>query len=102
MVVYEVDIEVAPEAVAAYRPWLSGHVQRMLALPGFVDAEVLTVREPLPADGWHALCVRYRLRDRAALDAYLHGHAARMRAEGAAAFGERFRARRRVLDASPD
>jgi hypothetical protein len=37
------------------------------------------------------------LRDRAALDDYLREHAPRMRAEGIARFGDRFRAERRVL-----
>jgi hypothetical protein len=41
--------------------------------------------------------VRYRLRDRAALDDYLRDHAPRMRAEGLARFGDAFRAQRRVM-----
>jgi hypothetical protein len=41
--------------------------------------------------------VHYRLRDAAALDAYLERHAARMRAEAIERFGARFSASRRVL-----
>lgn len=41
--------------------------------------------------------MHYVLRDAAALDAYLHEHAPRMRADGVARFGDRFRASRRVL-----
>jgi hypothetical protein len=41
--------------------------------------------------------VQYRLIDAAALEAYLRDHAPRLRADGVARFGERFRAQRRVL-----
>ena len=47
------------------------------------------------------MCVQYTLRDRASLDAYLRDHAPRMRAEGEARFGGRFRASRRVLECVP-
>jgi quinol monooxygenase YgiN len=95
-VVYEVTLDVEQGIADAYRDWLRTHVADMLALPGFVAAQSYEVREPL-ASGRVALCVHYRLRDAAALDDYLREHAPRMRAEGAARFGERFRASRRVL-----
>ena len=41
--------------------------------------------------------VQYRLRDQAALDAYLRDQAPRMRAHGVERFGDRFTAGRRVL-----
>lgn len=97
MVVYEVDIEINAAIADGYRAWLQTHVRAMLALPGFTGAEVFEVADPAPAAGRLALCVQYRLRDQAALDAYLRDHAARMRADGAARFGDRFRASRRIL-----
>ncbi|WP_149195239.1 DUF4286 family protein [Luteimonas suaedae] len=97
MVIYEVDIEIASGEAAAYRKWLAEHVRQMLALPGFIGAEVFEVADPSPASGWIALCVQYRLRDRAALDGYLRDHAARMRADGVVRFGDRLRAHRRIL-----
>jgi hypothetical protein len=72
-------------------------VAELLALPGFLAAEIFRIEEPAPPAGEVALSVRYRLRDRAALDAYLRDHAARLRADGVARFGDRFRASRRVL-----
>lgn len=96
-VVYEVNLAVDPMVEAEYRAWLAVHVHELLALPGFVDASIADVLEPATDDGWVPMCVRYTLIDAAALDAYLRDHAPRMRAEGVARFGDRFRATRRVM-----
>jgi antibiotic biosynthesis monooxygenase (ABM) superfamily enzyme len=96
--VYEVSLDVEAALAAEYRAWLDAHVAQMLALPGFESAQVFDVIEPVDP-GRVAWCVHYRLRDAAALEAYLRDHAPRMRAEGLARFGERFRASRRVLQA---
>lgn len=98
MIEYEVDLEVDEQVAAAFQAWLTGHVQDMLALPGFLSATCWRVVDPAPASGRSSLCVRYVLADRAALAAYLDGAAVRMRAEGLARFGGRFQARRRVLE----
>ena len=97
MLVYEVNLAVDDEVAEAFAAWLPGHVAELLALPGFVSAEIFRIDEPAPPAGEAALSVRYRLRDRAALDAYLRDHAERLRADGTARFGSRFRANRRVL-----
>jgi quinol monooxygenase YgiN len=99
MIVYEVNIEVDAGVADAYRDWLRGHVAQMLALPGFTGAEVFEVVVAPPDPRQQSLCVHYRLRDQAALDEYLREHAPRMRADGVARFGDRFRASRRVLRA---
>lgn len=102
MIVYEVNLFVQREVEAAFRAWLRGHVAEILALPGFVDARVLEREDP-PADpGEFVLCTHYRLRDAAALAAYLREHAPRLRADGLARFGGRFRAERRVLRESAE
>lgn len=98
VVEYEVNLEVDAEVGAAFRAWLSGHVQDMLALPGFVSATCQRVVEPAPPPGRIGLCVRYLLIDRAALTHYLEDHAPAMRGEGLARFGGRFQAQRRVLE----
>ena len=95
-VVYEVNLDLERAIADDFRAWLQLHVAQMLALPGFVSAQVFDVLEPA-AEGRVAYCVHYRLRDAAALADYLRDHAARMRQEGSARFGERFRASRRVL-----
>ena len=100
MVVYEVNLAVDAEIAEAYAAWLGPHIDELLALDGFEAAEWLTVDGPpgsAPDDGRIRWCVRYRLRDRAALDAYLARHAARMRGDGLERFSGRFEASRRVL-----
>ena len=98
MVLYEVNVRVAPETVAAYRDWLDGHVAEVLACDGFEHA---TVWDDAPdADGWVRLVVHYGVRDAAALDRYLESDAPRLRADGLRRFGDRFAATRRVLHRS--
>jgi Domain of unknown function (DUF4286) len=99
-VIYEVNIEVDAAAHEAYRIWLRDHIAEILALPGFTGAKVFEVLEPLPSAGRVGLCVQYALQDRASLDDYLRDHAPRLRADGAARFGDRFHATRRVLCAA--
>lgn len=97
MLIYEVNLEIDTGIAAAYRAWLQEHVAQMLALPGFLSAQVYEVLDPQAAAGRIALCCQYRLRDADALQAYFDHHAAAMRADGIARFGDRFRAARRVL-----
>jgi quinol monooxygenase YgiN len=98
VIVYEVNLYVQRKVAAEYRVWLDAHVQEILALPGFLGAEVFERREPAPDAGEVALCTQYRLRDAAALADYLREHAPRLRADGIARFGDAFRAERRVLE----
>lgn len=102
MPVYEVNVELDAGIADAYRAWLDAHVREILALPGFSGASVMEVVDPAPAHGSVALCVQYRLRDAAALEAYLRDHAPRLRADGIARFGDGFRAWRRILEPRAD
>jgi len=95
--IYEVSLEVEAEVRADFLAWLRAHIAEICALPGFLGADLHEVSEPAPAPGRIALCVRYRLRDEAALEAYLREHAPRMRGDGVARFGGRFAATRRVM-----
>jgi antibiotic biosynthesis monooxygenase (ABM) superfamily enzyme len=97
MIVYEVNIDVREDAYADYHAWLEGHVDEMLALPGFVSAEIMQRLEPSATRGTRALTIHYRLTDEAALRAYMTEHAARMREDGLRRFGDAFTATRRVL-----
>lgn len=96
-VVYQVALEADAAIEREFDTWLRDHVADMLALPGFVAAEILVGTEPPPAPGRVSRTVFYRLRDQAALDAYLRDHAPRMREQGALRFGDRFSVTRRTL-----
>ena len=111
-VIYEVTLHARAEIADTYLAWLREHVAAMLALQGFEGAELHALDSESPAQGRvnaasvgctgagadeRGWCVRYRLRDRAALDGYLRDHAPRMRAEGIVRFGNKFRAERRIL-----
>lgn len=98
MIVYLVELDVPIALRDEYMAWLAGHVDEMLGLPGFIDAEIATRLDPPPASGRFAACVRYRLHNPAAWDTYLRDHAPRMRAAGLARFGDRVQARRQLLE----
>ncbi|MEL6616792.1 MAG: DUF4286 family protein [Bacteroidota bacterium] len=101
MVIYEVNLAVDREVATAYAAWLAPHIDEILALDGFTSAEWWEVEPdgdaPEASVDRVRWCVQYRLRDRAALQAYFDHHAARLRGDGLARFAGRFEATRRVL-----
>ena len=97
MIAYEVNLDVDEDVFGEFRAWLDEHVQHMLALPGFVSAEILERSEPPPPAGRRSLCTIYRLADESDLQRYLREDAPRMRADGLQRFPDRFSATRRVL-----
>jgi quinol monooxygenase YgiN len=100
-VLYEVNLQVRQDIADAYLEWLHAHVAEMVQLPGFLDARIS--RDGAADEGGPLrLCCHYRLRDAAALDAYLREHAPRMREDGVRRFGDGFSASRRVLDVIAD
>jgi hypothetical protein len=94
-ITYEVALEPDAEILAEFEAWLEYHVDDVIALPGFTGATIHKAEDP--ESGAALRVVRYQLTDRRALDRYLEEHAPRMRAEGLARFGGRFRATRRVV-----
>ena len=95
MILYEVRLDVDAEIATEFRAWLVAHVREILALPGFVRADILREERAQDRVCW---CTHYWLVDRAALDAYLHEHAPRLRADGLQRFPNRFTAERRILE----
>ena len=98
MIVYVVELEMDASLRDEYLAWLAGHVREMLALPGFIGAEILTRVEPPPPTGRFVVQAHYRLRDRAAWDSYLAHHATRMREASVARFGQRIQASRAIFE----
>lgn len=97
MIAYEVNLDVDTDVFAAFRAWLDEHVRHMLALPGFVSAEILERTDPPPPQGRRSLCTIYVLDSEADLQRYLAEDAPHMRAEGLERFPGRFTATRRIL-----
>ncbi len=91
-ILYEVVITIASERRDEYLAWLRAHMKEMLTFDGFLSAA-------LHADTENdcVLTCLYRLRDRAAMDAYIAGPAAAMRADGLKRFGASMSAHRRIL-----
>ena len=100
MIVYVVNLDVEIAIAGEYLAWLRAHAEEILGLPGFLGAEIFERLEPVPESGRAGFSVHYRLRDRAAFDAYLRDHAPRLREAGLRAFGERVRASRGLLKAA--
>jgi hypothetical protein len=94
-VIYEVDLDVDARIAGPFDTWLRDHIADLLQLEGFQSAEILAPESDSPDRVRRT--VHYRLRDQVALDAYLRDHAPRMRAQGIERFGDRYTARRRVL-----
>ncbi len=91
-ILYEVVIEVAPEARDDYLSWLRPHMDEMLTFDGFQSAALF-----FNSENKNEITCHYRLRDRAAMEAYLAGPALEMRADGVRRFGDRISAKRRIL-----
>ncbi|MGL6224079.1 MAG: DUF4286 family protein [Steroidobacteraceae bacterium] len=95
-VLYEVNLDAEAGIEGPFDTWLRDHIADVLQFDGFLSAEVLDDDTDTPA-GRVRRTVLYRLRNQAALDAYLRDHAPRMRQQGIEKFGDRYSARRRVL-----
>lgn len=98
MIVYLVELEMDVALRDGYLAWLRGHVAAMLALPGFLGADIMMPIEPPPPDDRWVVCAQDRLRDRAAWQSCLAEHAPRMREAGPVRFGDRVKATRRMLE----
>lgn len=93
--IYEVECELDPDAVADFDAWLPGHVRQVLACAGFIEAAI-ELSESSPGDRPRRR-VRYRLESAAALDRYLENDATRLRAEAVQRFGAKAQFARRVF-----
>ena len=95
-VLYEIDYQADAAIEGPFDTWLRDHIADVLQFDGFLSAEILDDAS-VPPPGRIRRVVQYRLRDRAALEAYLREHAPRMRSQGVEKFGDGYTAERRVL-----
>ncbi|HET6725656.1 MAG TPA: DUF4286 family protein [Gammaproteobacteria bacterium] len=99
-ITYEVTLTVEAAIAGEFDTWLAGHVEDMVHLPGFLDADI--ERADPPDDGHIMRVARYRVESRAALERYFNEYASDMRADSVNHFGERFSATRRILEPADD
>lgn len=92
MVIYEVRLKPDAEILEAFRIWLFDHVRAMVALPGFIDARIMTPE----VAGAQEVVVHYRLKNHDALQRYMLENAERMRALGTSRFPNGFKVERRI------
>jgi hypothetical protein len=95
MVIYEVNLVIDVAIEGSFDAWLPEHILEMLQVAGFDRAQTMT-SESTDARVVHRT-VWYEVRDMTALETYFDTQASTMRAAGLAAFGDAFRASRRIL-----
>ena len=93
-VLYEVVLTISPERRQEFLDWLAPHMREMLGFDGFDAADLL-----INIENDCEITCHYRVRDMAAMQAYLNGPAKTMRADGLNRFGTDFSATRRILTA---
>ncbi|MHA7872368.1 MAG: DUF4286 family protein [Hyphococcus sp.] len=91
-VLYEVSITVEASIRSDFLSWLNHHMREMLEIDGFAAAALFVDTEDT-----NTFVCHYRLRDLAAMEAYLDGPAQEMRADETKRFGEAMSAKRRIL-----
>mgnify|MGYP003460711265 FL=1 len=80
-VLYEVNLDADAAIGGPFDTWLRDHIADVLQFDGFLSAEIL--EEDTASEDRIRRIVQYRLRNQAALDAYLREPAPRMRAQAA-------------------
>ena len=106
MIIYEVNLAVEPSVLSEWLPWLRTHISELLALDGFMAAQLERQMDPIDAvrstESASVMrveyTVRYTLRDQEALHHYLTHHAPRLRNDGLRRFPGQVSASRRVLE----
>jgi hypothetical protein len=97
--IYEVTLNIDGEVAADIDDWLANHIEEMLLIPGFISANVFSLEDD---QGRVRRVTHYQLEDNAALEDYFAGPASVMRQATVEKFGDRFEAKRRVLNAVRD
>lgn len=104
-IVYEVTLEVDEDIVPAYLDWIRrGHIQEVMALPGFLGWKMAQADGDTPAqtqglEGQRRVVFveTYELKDRAALQTYFDEYAQPVRDDHTRMWDGKFAARRRIL-----
>lgn len=97
MIVYEVNLDVNTAIFESYLAWLKPHIQDILALQGFVKADLLFDNEQ-SSEAIKKVTVVYYLKDYESYSHYLETYATKMREDAMKRFDGQFSAKRRVLE----
>lgn len=93
--IYEVTLTIQREIIDTFDGWLANHVEEMLAIPGFVSANVFSLDDD--EDGNAQRVTQYILESEGHLESYFADRSAEMRQAGIDRFGDQFTATRRTL-----
>jgi hypothetical protein len=98
MLIYNVTVQVERSIAADWLQWLrEEHIPRVMQTGCFLRYQVVKLLEPADeADPTYA--VQYYVEGQALLNRYLEVHAAGLRAEGTARWGDRFVAFRTIME----
>ncbi|CEK11358.1 DUF4286 family protein [Legionella hackeliae] len=97
MIVYEVNLEVNETIFKEYINWLKPHINELLAIEGFIKADLLFDRFNETKEV-RKITVAYYLTDYAAYDNYVNNYAAKLREDALRRFNGQFNSSRRVLE----
>jgi Protein of unknown function (DUF3667)/Domain of unknown function (DUF4286) len=93
--IYEVTLTIERDIIDSFDGWLANHVEEMLAIPGFISANVFALDDD--GSGHVKRVTQYFLDSEGDLDSYLADQATAMRQSAIDRFGEQFSATRRIL-----
>ncbi len=93
--IYEVTLVIERDIVEPFDSWLADHIEEMLAIPGFLKANVFALEDD--EQGRARRVTQFYLESENHLEQYFVGRAEQMRQVGIDRFGDRFSASRRVL-----
>lgn len=82
MLIYEVSIDIVSSLAQEYLNWLRAHMREMLAIDGFVSAEILLDKSSNNTDNKITkIIARYEVVSEIKLNDYFKDHAERMRSQ---------------------
>jgi len=93
--IYEVTLVIERDIVEPFDSWLANHIEEMLAIPGFLKANVFALEDD--EQGRARRVTQYYLESENHLEQYFACRVEQMRQAGIDRFGDRFSASRRVL-----
>ena len=94
MIVYEVNLQIDSIAADEYAEWLGPHIEQILDIEGFHNAEWFVCDSKDDKVNWS---IRYHLDNRESLENYQQNHAPALIKKGIDKFGKYLTSNRRVM-----